>query len=163
MIFHEPFFCKRPESFKTIDMGSFSGEFFPMINRQVLAVEFQRVIRFEIVGIKHTSFFRMFFDLIHKVIGGDIVNNSRHYFPLTLKHAENLYFSLRSTTSYPFSFPSKVALITLYLTRESTELLFQIQGNFLTIFHILIPNFIITKTKIFRRLITGFFKTKKNQ
>ncbi len=148
MVFQQPFFCKGPEAFQSINMFSAFTKFFTMINGMMFTKKLKRFIRFKLVGVKHTSFFCVTFNLAHQCFSRNIIHNNCKNSTLLLKHSKYLYFISRTTSSGTLFLPTKIAFITFNFTRQLSELIAQIIKYFQAVIHIMIANHIVTIPKV---------------
>lgn len=129
MVLQQPLFGKGPKYLQSIDVPPSLPKFFPMIHCDVLAVIFQRFIRFKLIRVEHTPLFSMLSDRLQKGLCGNIIHHGGKDFSLALKHPENLHLPSRTTTSRPPLFTSEIAFIALYFTRQLLKLFSQIPND----------------------------------
>ena len=149
VVFHESFFCKRPEAFKAINMTSAFPKFFSVINGNMLPVKFQRVVGLEFVRIKDTPFFRMRSNLIHQGLCCDIIYYYCKDSALALQHAKYLNFPSRTAATRSCLLSTKIGLITFNFTRQFPVLFCEVVKNRQAIIHVMIPDLMVAPSQVF--------------
>ncbi len=147
MILQPPFLGEGPKALQAVDVTSSFGEFYAMIDGQVLPIELRRLLGLEPIGVEDAPLFRTMLDLSQQGFGRDIVHNSGEYPSLALQHAKDFHFPSRTISSNSFAFTTKVTLIALDLTRQFLKLLAQMLHDFLAVLHVLAANLGITPSK----------------
>ena len=119
MRFDNSFFSITPETFKSIDVDLSSGKAFSMIYPKMsISTEHQGIITSEPIRINNRPSSYCFYCITEYFLSSDIFQDFNFYGSFPLKNTKHRNLIPGTSSSFPFTFTSKIGFICLYFTSK---------------------------------------------